>query len=74
MKFPILDGSGAVKEVGTIGVDISSRKQAEERFRHFFELPLIGSAIYAPDKRWIEVNDKLCDLFGYTRDDLMGLT
>ncbi len=55
-------------------MSITERKQAEERFRHYFDLPLVGSAIYAPDKRWIEVNDKLCDLFGYTRDELMALT
>ena len=54
--------------------DVTERKRAEERFRSYFDLPLVGSAIYAPDKRWIEVNDKLCDLLGYPRDELMALT
>lgn len=57
--------------------DISDLKQAEEalrksqeRIRHFFELPLIGMAIFSPKQGWLEVNDKLCDLFGYTREEL----
>ena len=57
--------------------DISDLKQAEEalhksqeRIRHFFELPLIGMAIFSPEEGWLEVNDKLCDLFGYSKEEL----
>jgi PAS domain S-box-containing protein len=56
------------------GVEITDRKNAEERFRRYFELPLVGSAIYRTDKTWIAVNDALCDLLGYQREELMGLT
>jgi two-component system sensor kinase FixL len=55
-------------------VEIMERKREEERFRRFFSLPLVGSAIYGSDKRWIEVNDKLCDLFGYSGEELRDLT
>ena len=57
----------------TVLTDVTERKRAEERFPRFFDLPLVGSAIYASDKRWIEVNDTLCDLFGYTREELKEL-
>ena len=27
-----------------------------------------------PDKRWIEVNDKLCDILGYSREEILQMT
>jgi PAS domain S-box-containing protein len=60
--------------------DITERKQAEEelrkseaRFRGYFNLPLHGIAITSPDKGWIEVNDRLCLILGYTRDELFRM-
>lgn len=59
-------------------VDITQRRQeqealrqSEERFRKYFEMGLIGMALTAPDKRWIAVNDHLCQMLGYSRDELM---
>jgi len=31
-------------------------------------------AITSPDKRWLNVNDKLCSILGYTREELVGVT
>jgi PAS domain S-box-containing protein len=60
--------------------DISDRKKAEEalrgseeKFRKYFELPLVGIAITSPEKGWLEVNDKLCDYFGYPREELVKM-
>jgi PAS domain S-box-containing protein len=36
--------------------------------------PDIGAAIVSPDGRWIKVNGYLCDMLGYTEDELLSLT
>lgn len=60
--------------------DIIERKQvdevprpSEERFRRYFELGLIGMAMTSPDKGCLEVNDELCRILGYERDELLQI-
>ena len=47
---------------------------SEQRFRAFFERSMIGMATFSAERRWLEVNDALCHMLGYTRDELLGLT
>ena len=51
-----------------------SLRKSESTLRSYFELPLIGIAITSPDHKWIEVNDKLCDILGYERSQLIQKT
>ena len=51
-----------------------SLRRSESTLRSYFELPLIGIAITSPEKDWLEVNNELCDIFGYDRDELMQIT
>ena len=46
----------------------------EDLFRSCFNRGLIGIAIVSPDKRWIEANPRLCDLLGYSREELLRTT
>src|SRR5215475_3284800 len=41
------------------------------RFRATFENAAVGIARVAPDGCWLEVNQRLCDIVGYTRKELM---
>jgi len=49
-------------------------RKSEERFRKYFEMPLVGIAITSPDMHWIAVNDKLCEILGYPREELGRIT
>jgi PAS domain S-box-containing protein len=40
----------------------------------YFELGLVGMAIVSPTDGCIEVNDRLCDILGYERHELMQMT
>jgi len=59
---------------------MSERKQAEElkkneqRYRRYFELGLIGMAITSLDKNWLDFNDTLCGMLGYSREEFAKLT
>lgn len=69
-----------IRAVGT-HLDIDIRKRAEtriaeseERARRYFNLGLIGMATTSPSKGWVEVNDELCRMLGYTREELSTTT
>lgn len=47
---------------------------SERHFRAYFERAMVGMAATSPDKGWIEVNDALCDMLGYSREELAGMT
>ncbi len=49
-------------------------KESEERFRLTFKKAAIGMAHVSPDGRWLRVNEKLSQIVGYDKDELLGLT
>ena len=46
-------------------------RKKETRLRTYFNMPLQGIAITSPEKGWLEVNDRICSMLGYTRDELL---
>jgi PAS domain S-box-containing protein len=49
--------------------------EGEERFRSAFEAAPIGMALVGlEDGRWLEVNGPLCEIVGYSEDELLALT
>ncbi|MAB12160.1 MAG: hypothetical protein CME96_15050, partial [Hyphomonas sp.] len=48
--------------------------ESEQRFRATFQNAAVGMAIVGTDGSWQQVNQKACDITGYTADELMQLT
>ena len=78
---PERDASGTLRGYVGTASDITGRKlseerlrKSEERFRRYFDLGLIGMAITLPAKGFAEVNDKMCEILGYSRAELLAMT
>lgn len=46
-------------------------RDAEARFSNFFENAAVGMAQLTPSGEWLRVNERLCQLLGYTREELV---
>jgi diguanylate cyclase (GGDEF)-like protein/PAS domain S-box-containing protein len=47
---------------------------SERHFRAYFERSMVGMAATSPTKGMLEVNDALCKILGYSKEELMGMT
>ncbi|MGI8910622.1 MAG: PAS domain S-box protein [Rubrobacteraceae bacterium] len=46
-------------------------RESEERFRITFDQATVGIAHVAPDGRWLRANQRLCQIVGYPREELL---
>ena len=77
----VRDNAGVPVFIISVVEDVSERKRAEEALRlseqilrATFSQAGVGIVISAPDLRILQVNDKYCDMLGYTRDEMLGRT
>ena len=49
-------------------------RESEERFRVTFEQAAVGIAHVGLDGSWLRVNQRLCDIVGYSREELLEKT
>jgi len=75
------DDAGNPQYVISVVEDISERKRAEdalreseETLRATFSQAGVGIIITSPDRRYLQVNDKYCDMLGYTREELFRMS
>lgn len=64
-----LEKENAVPGPQSIPSDVALQ-ESEERFRATFDHAPVGIAHVAVDGRWLLVNQKLCDILGYTQAEL----
>ena len=78
---PITAADGSIQFYLAVKQDITEAKQMEEsirekeaRFRGYFEHSQVGMAVTSPTKGWIEANDQLQRMLGYSLDELRKMT
>ncbi len=61
--------------------DVTGRKrmeedlrESEERFRSTFEQAAVGVAHVSPEGHWLRVNQRLCEIVGYSQEELLQRT
>jgi len=69
----VLRNDGSLISVLTFIEDITEQKKTELRYQRLFENANDGIFIMK-GKQFIECNDKVCNIFGYDRDEILGKT
>ncbi len=75
--YPIIDNTGRANQLAIYSRNITEQRLAErdlkaslEHLRAYFYLPIIGIATTSITKGWIDINPKLCQMLGYTEEEL----
>lgn len=79
--LPLRDINGNIDGITASSIDITDFKKTEQalresesRFHSSFDNAPIGMAIIGSDGHLRDVNDALCDILGYTEDELLSMT
>ena len=76
----VQDAPGVIRTCDTaakriLGMSIAGAlRESEERFRATFEQAAVGINHAEPEGRFVRVNQKFCDITGYSREDLLQRT
>ncbi|HEY8520571.1 MAG TPA: PAS domain S-box protein [Gammaproteobacteria bacterium] len=82
--LPQLDAHGTVTHATAVLVDITRREalqaaaqaalqESEANFRGFFDSAAVGAARVNAAGRFIAVNDRYCEITGYSREELLAM-
>jgi PAS domain S-box-containing protein len=70
----------AIRMIGAMRDDTANEKlknelqQSEEQFKGAFDYSPVGMALVDIDGKYIEANDRLCEMFGYSNKEMKSLT
>ncbi len=77
---PLRAADGMLLGAVCVMYDVTRLKAAEdlarlesERFSEAFSAAAQGMALVSLEGRWLEANDALCEMFGYSRDELLAI-
>ncbi len=80
-KFPLHDSKGEFYAICGMATDITERlemesalRENEKRFRAIFEQSAAGIATGTAEGRFLETNQTLCHMLGYTHEELSQMT
>ncbi|MFW6079806.1 MAG: PAS domain S-box protein [Gemmatimonadota bacterium] len=78
---PLRDEAGEITGVIGVALDVTDRqeieralRESEEKFRVLVEAAMDGIFIESVEGRILDCNEAGCRMFGYTKDELLGLT
>ena len=79
--FPVFNDNGALQMMIGYGLNVTDRVKAQEAlktsrdtFESAFDYSGIGMALISPGGKWLDVNNVLCEMTGYSKDELLKLT
>ncbi|MES2572507.1 MAG: PAS domain S-box protein, partial [Verrucomicrobiota bacterium] len=61
----------AIRMIGGM-TDLTERRLAEERFQAVFEQAAVGIHLLSPEGGFLQVNQRFCDILGYSRGELLS--
>jgi PAS domain S-box-containing protein len=77
----LLGPDGKLSSVLSFAIDVTARhyaeaalRDSERKFRATFELAGVGMTRVGLDGRMLQVNHKLCQILGYTQEELLAMT
>jgi len=53
-------------------IDVTERRESEARFMTVFEQAAVGITLASMDGVWLEANPAMCEITGYSHDELIG--
>jgi PAS domain S-box-containing protein len=65
---------GVIREITAAKQAEQALRESEEKFRATFEQAAVGIAHVDPQGRWLRMNQKLCDIVGYSPEELQEIT
>lgn len=65
---------GTIQDIDDLKKYQIKLEQSEQAFRGNFENAAIGMALFDKQGKWIKINQTLCDILGYTKEELNALS